>query len=158
MYTHELSYKRKHTVDKQGGTAAWFFCALQGLVLILWWPSGYVVLRFCCKHKEARRQRMYAKALDSLAMAPYAHGVTRFVLAGVPCLSHSVSSRAFRVAGVQDCKLCDAGIGSGARAAAAVSTRCSREIAGLLLLAYPLQARTRCPFTLNLVPTPGKWR
>ncbi len=135
-----------------------FFCALQSLVLIFWWPSGYVVLRFCCKHKEARRQRMYEKALDSLATAPYAHGVTRFVLAGVPCLSHSVCGRAFHVAGVQGSKLCNAGIGSGARAAAAVSTRCSREIVGLLFLAYPLQARTRCPITLNLVPTPGKRR
>ena len=48
-------------------------------------PVGYVVLRFCCKHKEARRLRMYEKALDALATAPYAYGVTRFVLAGAPC-------------------------------------------------------------------------
>ncbi|KAK9831427.1 hypothetical protein WJX81_003930 [Elliptochloris bilobata] len=74
--------------------------------------SGYVVLRFCCKHKEARRHRMYEKALDSLATAPYARGVTHFVLAG---------------------------IGSGARAAAAICSRTSRPVAGLLLLAYPLQ-------------------
>ncbi len=38
-----------------------------------------------------------------------------------------------------------AGVGPGARAAASVSARCSREVAGVLLLAYPLQARRPVP-------------
>lgn len=42
-------------------------------------------MRFCCKHTEAHRQRMCEKALDALATAPYARGVSRFVLAGASC-------------------------------------------------------------------------
>lgn len=57
------------------------------------------MLRFCCKHKEARRLRMYEKALDALATAPYAYGVTRFVLAGAPCLEPNPPWLALSVAG-----------------------------------------------------------
>ena len=58
------------------------------------------MLRFCCKHKEARRLRMYERALDALATAPYAYGVTRFVLAGTPCLEVKTPWLALCVVGV----------------------------------------------------------
>ena len=40
-------------------------------------------MRFCCKQKELRRQRMYEKALDACATSPFARGINRWVLAGV---------------------------------------------------------------------------
>ena len=44
--------------------------------------AGYVVIRFCCKQKESRRQRMYEKALDACATSPYGRSVRRWILAG----------------------------------------------------------------------------
>lgn len=39
-------------------------------------------MRFYCKQKELRRQRMYEKALDACATSPFARGISRWVLAG----------------------------------------------------------------------------
>ncbi|CAD7700200.1 unnamed protein product [Ostreobium quekettii] len=73
--------------------------------------QGYVVLRYFCKQKEQRRQRLFEKALDACATSPLARCVTRWVLAG---------------------------IGNGARVAAAVGMRCRRSIAGFVFMSYPL--------------------
>ena len=40
------------------------------------------MIRFCCKQKESRRQRMYEKALDACATSPYGRHVRRWILAG----------------------------------------------------------------------------
>ena len=53
------------------------------------WCAGYVVIRFCCKQKESRRQRMYEKALDACATSPYGRSVRRWILAGEQLLPSS---------------------------------------------------------------------
>lgn len=72
---------------------------------------GYVVMRYFCKSKELRRQRLYEKALDVCATSPFARFVQRWILCGV---------------------------GSGARVAAVVGSRCRGIICGYVLLSYPL--------------------
>ncbi|GMH32674.1 hypothetical protein BSKO_00508 [Bryopsis sp. KO-2023] len=74
--------------------------------------EGYVVVRYYCKQKEQRRQRIFEKALDACATSPFARHVLRWVLAGV---------------------------GNGARVAAAVGTRCRGTMAGFILMSYPLK-------------------
>ncbi len=44
--------------------------------------AGYVVMRYYCKQKEQRRQRIYEKALDTVATSPFARAVKTWVLAG----------------------------------------------------------------------------
>lgn len=68
-------------------------------------------MRNHCTLTEPRRQRAFERALDSAATSPYARHVTSWILAG---------------------------IGNGARVAAAVGTRCRGNIAGYALLSYPL--------------------
>ena len=124
-------------------------------------------MRFCCKHTEAHRQRMCEKALDALATAPYARGVSRFVLAGASrwtlrqqvcqgLLPYAWPSEGIRARARGDAHACGsgAGVGPGARAAASVSARCSREVAGVLLLAYPLQARRPVPLVSSSAKVP----
>ena len=47
-------------------------------------------MRFYCKQKELRRQRMYEKALDACATSPFARGIQRWVLAGGQCTQQYV--------------------------------------------------------------------
>ena len=76
--------------------------------------TGHVVMRYHCPTKEQRRQRIFEKVLDACATSPYGRMCTRWVLAGV---------------------------GSGARVAAAVGTRCRGVMAGFVLMGYPLMVR-----------------
>lgn len=39
-------------------------------------------MRYYCKQKEQRRQRIYEKALDTAATSPFARAVKSWVLAG----------------------------------------------------------------------------
>lgn len=39
-------------------------------------------MRYYCKQKEQRRQRIYEKALDTAATSPFARAVSAWVLAG----------------------------------------------------------------------------
>ncbi|GAB4817286.1 hypothetical protein N2152v2_004332 [Parachlorella kessleri] len=73
--------------------------------------KGYVVMRYYCKQKEQRRQRIYEKALDTAATSPFARGVKAWVLAGFD---------------------------NGARIAAQVGSKCRGSVAGFILLSYPL--------------------
>lgn len=93
--------------------------------------EGYLVVRCYCKQKEQRRQRMFEKALDAAATSPFARGITRWLLAG---------------------------IGNGARIAAAVGTKCRGSIAGFALLSYPLEEPEPMPpgkGRRNVEATPG---
>lgn len=72
-------------------------------------------MRYHCPQKEQRRQRLFEKALDACATSPFARMCNRWVLAG---------------------------IGSGARVAAAVGTRCRGVMAGFVLMSYPLMVST----------------
>eukprot|EP01023_Acetabularia_acetabulum_P032426 TRINITY_DN3028_c0_g1_i1.p1 TRINITY_DN3028_c0_g1~~TRINITY_DN3028_c0_g1_i1.p1 ORF type:complete len:460 (+),score=66.81 TRINITY_DN3028_c0_g1_i1:272-1651(+) len=76
--------------------------------------AGFVVMRYYCKQKEQRRYRIFEKALDACATSPYARCVTRWILGG---------------------------IGSGARVAATVGSRCRGQICGFIYLSYPLNER-----------------
>ncbi|GAX73182.1 hypothetical protein CEUSTIGMA_g635.t1 [Chlamydomonas eustigma] len=73
--------------------------------------AGHIVMRYHCAQKEQRRQRIFEKTLDACATSPFARMCSRWVLAG---------------------------IGSGARVAAAVGTRCRGTMAGFVLISYPL--------------------
>lgn len=55
---------------------------LPGFFTIVFCLVGYVVVRYYCKQKEQRRQRIFEKALDACATSPFARHVSRWVLAG----------------------------------------------------------------------------
>ena len=76
-------------------------------------------MRYYCKQKEQRRQRIFEKALDSCATSPFARPAVRgWVLAGVE---------------------------SGARVAAAVGSKCRGNVAAFAFLSYPILVRARGP-------------
>lgn len=53
--------------------------------------AGYIVMRYCCRQKEQRRQRMFEKALDACATSPFARTISQWVLAGILISSLSCS-------------------------------------------------------------------
>ncbi len=53
-------------------------------------------MRYYCKQKEQRRQRIYEKALDTVATSPFARAVQTWVLAGER-LSAQANGRASRL-------------------------------------------------------------
>ena len=63
-------------------------------------------MRYYCKQKEQRRQRIYEKALDTVATSPFARGVKAWVLAGGCCLSALVSASAASVCHLATSSIC----------------------------------------------------
>lgn len=73
--------------------------------------QGHVVMRFYCKQKEQRRQRIFERSADTAATSPYARAVTKWVFIG-----HE----------------------NGARIAALVGYKNPRPKRGFIFLSYPL--------------------
>lgn len=44
--------------------------------------QGYVVMRYFCKQKEQRRQRIFERSVDTVVASPYASGVKKWVFIG----------------------------------------------------------------------------
>ena len=74
-------------------------------------------MRYYCRAKELRRQRLYEKALDVCATSPFARAVQRWVLVGLD---------------------------AGARTAAVTGCRARGNIAGYVLMSYPLTVSRGC--------------
>lgn len=72
---------------------------------------GYVVMRYYCRQKELRRQRIFERSADTAAHSPYARGVKKWVYVG-----HE----------------------NGARIAALVGYKSPRPKHGFIFLSYPL--------------------
>jgi len=73
--------------------------------------QGYVVMRYFCKQKEQRRQRIFERSVDTVVASPYARGVKKWVFVG-----HE----------------------NGARIATSVGYKTHRPIHGFIFLSYPL--------------------
>jgi dienelactone hydrolase len=72
---------------------------------------GHIVMRYYCRQKEMRRQRIYERTVDTAAFSPYAREVTKWVYCG-----HS----------------------NGARIATLVGYKSPRSKAGFIFLSFPL--------------------
>ena len=72
---------------------------------------GHVVMRYYCRQKEMRRQRIYERSVDTAAFSPYARSVNKWVYCG-----HA----------------------NGARIATMVGYKSPRSKAGFVFLSYPL--------------------
>jgi hypothetical protein len=73
--------------------------------------QGYVVMRYYCKQKEQRRQRILERGVDTVVASPYARGVKKWVFIG-----HE----------------------NGARIATLVGHKTHRRKHGFIFLSYPL--------------------
>jgi hypothetical protein len=114
-------------------------------------------MRYNSDGKEQRRQRMFEKALDAAATSPYARHVTRWVLLGIgkhrawlphvlelqgalQAMSQGPASDTLALNTLGQTCLYDTG--SGGRIAAVVGPRCRPQVAGCVLLSYPLMVRS----------------
>ncbi|KAL6765225.1 hypothetical protein V8C86DRAFT_2463405 [Haematococcus lacustris] len=73
--------------------------------------AGHLVVRYQCSSKEARRLKVLEKVLDAASTSPFARHVDRWLLVG---------------------------LGTGARVAAIVGSRCRATVAAYAFLAYPV--------------------
>lgn len=73
--------------------------------------KGHVVMRYYCKQKEQRRQRIFERSVDTAAASPYARNVKKWIYVG-----HE----------------------NGARIAALIGYKSPKSKAGFVFLSYPL--------------------